>query len=280
MEDLSRTVSGRQSSNSEADTGANRMVPNRPTNDIENTEIADSNGRGNPKVTSIEEYLEQLKVRHSNTLWFRGHRDNTWKRLPSVFRDEMNRTKELEYIARFRQQAAQEGIRYGLDDWGWLTLAQHHGIPTRLLDWTESPLVGLYFAVEQEGDGRNSDGEVLLLDPYRLNEDAGDLPGVLPLLTDSEPAVAPFYPAPNASGQRARAVLAPMAFERIRHQTGMFTVSTPGKNDLETTGAIEVLEIPASAKSEIRFELECLGINEASIYRDLDRIAKRIKDSK
>lgn len=250
----------------------------QPVDGFSSTEHGVARYGEKPTVTSVKDYLEFLKMRRSRTLWFRGHRDNTWERLPSAFRSEVDRKKESEYIARFRQQAAQEGVRYGLDDWGWLTLAQHHGVPTRLLDWSESPLVGLYFAVEEDSSMRSSDGEVLLLDPYALNEDAGDPPGVLRLLTDSEKVLAPFYPGPNTSGQRTRAVLAPMAFERIRHQTGMFTVSTLGKNDLEDTPAIEALEIPAAAKSEIRFELECLGVNEASIYRDLDRIAKKIKE--
>jgi hypothetical protein len=48
------------------------------------------------------------------------------------------------------------------DEWEWLALAQHHGLPTRLLDWTYNPLVGIYFSVESESDSL-ADGKLFAL---------------------------------------------------------------------------------------------------------------------
>lgn len=230
-------------------------------------------------IRSVGELLAELKQQREGEQWFRGHRDASWLLLPSAFRDPDVKKKEAELIARFRQQAAIEGVRYGLDSWGWLTFAQHHGVPTRLLDWSENPLVGMFFAIEESHDGRTEDGMFITLNPYRLNEEAGDSGNTIRLLLDTDDDINSYYPGRTGLGSPPRAVLAPMSFDRIRYQTGMFTVSTPNNGkDLAASGAITQYIIPYSAKAELRHELSCLGVNEATIYRDLDRVARRIKE--
>ena len=190
-------------------------------------------------------------------------------------------------LARFRQESAAIGAPYAFDEWGWLAYAQHHRVPTRLLDWSQSPLVALYFASEEPA-GRPAlepDGELFLLHPSALNTAAGDNNGGHPrLLAESEQKLHDYLPSRNNEPSMPRAVIAPLSFDRIRFQTGTFTLEQrpsgrDGDEPLRDSNAIQRILIPGPSKAGIREELEILGFNEVSIYRDLDRIGKRIADT-
>ena len=56
----------------------------------------------------------------------------------------------MQLIKRFKQNAFQFLDLVPKDEWEWIFLMQHYRVPTRLLDWTESPLIGLYFAVSDK----------------------------------------------------------------------------------------------------------------------------------
>lgn len=223
--------------------------------------------------------------------WYRGHRDETWLLEASTFRPGAQQHDERGMLARFRQEAAAAGLQFAFDEWGWITFAQHHGLPTRLLDWSQSPLVALYFAAEEtptnEPNGVEPDGAFFALDPHQLNVEAGDNDGGHPrLLAELETRMKDYLPGEDSKNKvRPRSVVAPMTFDRIRFQSGTFTVEqksdVPGsKEPLRSSASVTEFLVPAESKRNIREELEALGFNEMTIYRDLDRIAARIKGTR
>lgn len=122
-------------------------------------------------VRSVEDYIE--KVRRDSDgwslAWFRGEPGNvSTPLLPRLYRPRPDGTlhNENRLLQLFRMKAPTFSPtpcpdRSSVDQ--WLFLAQHVGLPTRLLDWTDGALVGLYFALE------HSCPVVWMLDPVSLD---------------------------------------------------------------------------------------------------------------
>lgn len=121
-----------------------------------------------PDIDSIKAFLDHA-YRHyfsgARGRWvFRGHSDISYKIIPSVGRSKGTSTSFRKYERSlfdiFRREA--DGLLGAIpsDEWEWLSVAQHHGLPTRLLDWTHNLLVALDFAVEAKPE---IDGAILAL---------------------------------------------------------------------------------------------------------------------
>ena len=112
------------------------------------------------QINTLEEYMDALPQRlNSSTipikLVFRGHSKGWWKLLPSLLRYEYirrNQYVESNIINEFKRFANPHILSEPSDLLEWIALAQQHGVPTRLLDWTENPLIALFFAVRDAYD--------------------------------------------------------------------------------------------------------------------------------
>ena len=183
----------------------------------------------------------------------------------------------------FRQDALPRVRERPLTNWDWIFLAQHYGLPTRLLDWTENPLIALYFAVNDDRGGESEpvDGALFELDPIRLNEAAfPSAPRVI--MFDDDEFLVNYLPE-TAKGPRQGpiAAVAGRYFDRIVAQAGTFTVDHYEHIDLETVehgACVFRVRIPSTAKPHIRAELSDMNVNASTVYPDLAHLAEHVTE--
>lgn len=223
--------------------------------------------------------------------WFRGHSNANFRLQASALRDQRFRNHESWLVKRFMQDALTRLPELPRGSWDPVLLAQHHGVPTRLLDWSENALVALFFACEGHGGVLQGmpqpDGSVWVLMPATLNQTVGTWTGIhtedLPLL-DVDPSLDKYNPmslTPAQEPLRHVAVLAARTFPRIINQWGTFTVTGDlvAMEDLEHADKFLVrIDVRADAKAEILRELSSLGVDERFVYPDLHRLGSRVKE--
>lgn len=98
-------------------------------------------------------------------IWYRGHARLEWALNPGIFRG--NKPERVMY--NHFQRRVPEHRHAHQTVFEWLCLMQHYGLPTRLLDWSESVLSALYFVVGND-EHFDTDGLLIVLDANRLNE--------------------------------------------------------------------------------------------------------------
>lgn len=172
--------------------------------------------------------------------------------------------REGRHVGRFRHwcnQAVAYLPELPHNEWERLALAQHHGLATRLLDWSTNPLVALFFACSELP---SSDAALYAHVPHQFVDK--DVLG----LGDREVAGA--------------ALVARSISTRILNQRGCFTVHNPPhvplqcREDLRLNGRPDLVEltIPAAKKDEVLLMLDDYGINRVTLFPDLDGLSQHL----
>lgn len=223
--------------------------------------------------------------------WFRGHSVSSWPLRPKLYRytpTERNvRIIEDELRQEFIMRAPSLTTEKVVNAWDWYFVMQHSGCPTRLVDWTEGALIALYFAVRDGGTG--SDAAVWAIDPWWLNKRVvGEREVIAPgaeggLFSADAQRYAPWLPDrfdPTAVLKELPVAIYPTHIaRRIGTQRSCFTIhgAVPDGFDTlrqESDARIVKIEVPASSVSRIEQALAVAGVDEVTVFPDLDGLGR------
>jgi hypothetical protein len=223
-----------------------------------------------------------------DTVWFRGESDVNWTLHPSLCRSPCRLDHELTLYKRFRQKAHQFLTTAPKTEWEWLFLMQHYSLQTRLLDWSENPLVALYFAVANINHDKK-DGRVWCFLPKTYNQRlyhiqttiSSDIPEF-----DVDDILEDFLFAnigrPGNTMKPPIAALAAQQFARITAQHGVFVVFHNHPDSLDkwaTKTELFEFKVPKANKAALREELTHLRVDRLAMFPDLGEVANAIKQS-
>jgi hypothetical protein len=210
------------------------------------------------RITSFTELHDIVTSYSDITVVYRGVRSLDHDLVPKIGRykklHSKNRAKEEQNIlGLFKEQAVPYLTFAPEDDWEWLAIAQHHGLPTRLLDWTRNPLVAAYFAVEGSHDGDS------VVYAYRSGKSIGPTRGD-PFKVETVERFIPRH-----------------VTRRITAQTGLFTVHPDPQAPFKNPAAIDRLIIDSELRRPLKHTLFRYGIHRGSLFPDLDGLSKHIE---
>lgn len=236
------------------------------------------------QLAKTEEYSKLELHRRDPSPWFRGQPSIQWPLLPEVLRagtayPEKDIIQQFMLQAPSRKSGSPDSIPSSMAH--WLSLMRHHGLPTRLLDWTQSILVATFFAVGYEECP--DDSVVWALCPVLINAIHSKMPGLFIL---GGPGCQPFLARAfgtkdDAMPDQVLAVLPPEIDLRLMLQQSVFTLHGSRKplelnHDAERYLMKFVIPSDGSVKKDLASWLRCVGIRRSSLFPDLAHLAQDV----
>ena len=247
-------------------------------------------------IGSIADFTSILNdMSGPNTLlWFRGVGKDNYQLSPSLYRhpsktvfDDLQQL-ERGMLTAFRHRSPPFVRGLPNDELELLFLMQHHGIPTRLLDWTENPFVALFFALEavRNKSFPDTDAAVWILNPTALNKvslSSFSHEGILSADDDLMRGYRPMKETRTVASDPV-ALYGVHNSQRIVAQRGVFVLFGKNTRPLETIdrvcnedGILTKVTVPNACRRTIFNQLFSMGITDSVLFPDLDGLAVEIK---
>jgi FRG domain len=235
-------------------------------------------------VGNVAEFVAALSTRpEDETVWYRGHARLSHQLVPSLARPPRKVEAEETLLKRFKQNAYPFLKTIPDGEWEWLFLMQHHAVPTRLLDWSDSPLVALWFAMQATVDpADDEDACVWALRPLELNLNANVKPDFEPdiPLFGQDQVLDNYLPSKVFSERFATlkpaAGIAPRQFGRVVAQMGSFTITHKEQYPLEKVAprCLTRYVVPVDKKEDMRRDLRYLRMTRLAVFPELVNVAE------
>lgn len=244
--------------------------------------------------------VEKFQSAHEST-WFRGVADANYKLIPTLFRHpKIKKIEEISALEKeiantFQQKSPPFVSQNFNDDWDRMFYMQHYGIPTRLLDWSESPFVGLYFAlascVRDAKGAPKKDCVLWMLDPIMWNRSAlSDISFSGGILDSKQEQVKGYRPSADLDERKNIPVMIHGTHNSVRivAQRGTFSLFGKEVKSIEEiykggtfiSGTIEKILISKKHRDDIMRSLINNGFSDSTIFPDLHGLSLEINRNK